>query len=49
MSRARKPPKLSEIDLPSGDKLGQRLLDLRAEEMGAFDDLVEEGGAVLGE
>src|SRR4029079_3895170 len=36
-------------DLPSSDKLGQRLLYLCAEEMCAIDDLVEEGGAVLGD
>ena len=47
MSRARKPPKLSEIDLPGGDKLGECLLDLRAEETRAVDDFVEEGRAVF--
>ena len=30
-------------DLPRGYKLGERLLDLRAEETRAIDDLVEEG------
>src|SRR4029079_9152200 len=34
-------------DLPYGDKLGEGLLDLRAEEMGAFYHLVEKRGAVL--
>jgi hypothetical protein len=34
-------------DLTRGYKLGERLLDLRAEETRAIDDLVEEGCAVL--
>ncbi len=45
-SSARRPPKLSEVTRPSATSSAERLLDLRAQQAGRLDQLVEERGAV---